>query len=95
MTDRIDNSDRKAEDPREPIRLPVREMREEPAPPTEHQDLTPPEILASRLIDAWCAAHGQPIPWAKAVEITAIITKMPEAERERLLALDQVKGNQP
>lgn len=88
MTDSLDTSDREAEDPREPIRLPVREMRDEPVPPTEHQDLTPPEILASRLIDAWCAAHGRQIPWAKAVEITAIITKLPEAEREWLLALN-------
>lgn len=33
MTDSIDTSEREAEDPREPIRLPVREMRAEPAPP--------------------------------------------------------------
>lgn len=49
--------------------------------------LTPPEILAGRLIDAWCASHGRQIPWAKAVEITAIVTKMPEAERLRMLSL--------
>lgn len=46
------------------------------------------EALASRLIDAWCAANGQPIPWAKAVEIVAIVTKLPDVERLRLLALD-------
>lgn len=51
-------------------------------------DLEPPEQLAGRLIDAWCAAHGKQIPWAKAIEITAIVTKMPDAERERLLNLD-------
>jgi hypothetical protein len=50
-------------------------------------DLTPPEILASRLIDAWCGAHGGQIPWAKAVEITAIVTKLSDEERLRLLAL--------
>lgn len=49
---------------------------------------TPVEILGARLIDAWCAANGKQIPWDKAVEITAIATKMSEAERARLLALD-------
>jgi hypothetical protein len=42
---------------------------------------------ASRMIDAWAAAHLKPVPWAKAVEIVAIINKLPEAERTRLLAL--------
>lgn len=51
-------------------------------------ELSPPELLASRLITAWCNAHGKQIPWAKAIEITAIVTKMPEEERLRLLALD-------
>lgn len=91
MTDSIDTSEREAEEPRF-ISLAVREMRDEPVPPTEHQDLTPSEILASRLIDAWCAAYGLPIPWKKAVEITAITTKMPEAERARLLALGDNDG---
>jgi len=53
----------------------------------EPEVATPSEILASRLIDAWCAAHGNQISWAKAVEITAIVTKMPDAERARLLSL--------
>jgi hypothetical protein len=51
-------------------------------------DLEPPEQLAGRLIDAWIAEHGKQIPWVKAVEITAIVTKMPEAERLRLLNLE-------
>lgn len=51
-------------------------------------EATPPEGLASHLIDVWCAANCRPIPWAKAVEITAIITKMAPEERRRLLALD-------
>ncbi|MGC4396030.1 hypothetical protein [Hydrogenophaga sp. T2] len=38
MTDSLDTSDREAEDPREPIRLPVREMRDEPVP---HQAADP------------------------------------------------------
>lgn len=42
---------------------------------------------ASRLIDAWAAAHGKPVPWEKAVEIVAIANKLPDAERARLLAL--------
>jgi hypothetical protein len=52
------------------------------------EDGTPAEILASRLITAWGDTHGKPIPWAKAVEISFIITKFSEAERQRLLALD-------
>lgn len=42
---------------------------------------------ASKLIDAWVAAHGKPVPWAAAVEIVAIVNKLPPEERERLLAL--------
>jgi hypothetical protein len=51
-------------------------------------ELEPPELLASRLINAWCAHHGKQIPWAKAIEITAIVTKMPAEEKAALLALD-------
>ncbi|ENZ74951.1 MULTISPECIES: hypothetical protein [Ralstonia] len=54
---------------------------------TEEAD-TPAEILCSRLIDAWCDANGGQIPWDKAIEITAITTKLPDAERLRLLTLD-------
>lgn len=50
-------------------------------------DQTPKEILASRLIDAWCEAHGRPVSWAKAVQITAIITKISWLEKRRLLKL--------
>lgn len=50
-------------------------------------ELTPPEFLASHLIDAWVAAHGKKIPWDKAIKISAIVTKMPGEERDRLLAL--------
>lgn len=51
-------------------------------------DMTPPEQLASKLIDVWCASKGQ-ITWAKAIAITAIVTHMSEAERDRLLALGE------
>lgn len=47
---------------------------------------------SSKLIDSWCAEHDGKIPWNKAVEITAILTKMPEAERMRLLHLDPEKS---
>jgi len=53
----------------------------------EDAALTPSETLASRLIDAWVTAHDKQIPWAKAVQITAIITKMDAAECARLIAL--------
>lgn len=47
------------------------------------------EAMASKLIDAWVAAHNKPIPWAKAVEIVVIVQKLPEEERQRLLSLDE------
>lgn len=50
-------------------------------------ELTPPEFLASHLIDAWIASHGKQIPWEKAIKISAIVTKMADEERDRLLAL--------
>lgn len=49
------------------------------------------ENEAGRLIDAWAAAHGKPVPWAKAVEIVAIVKKLPDAERSRLLALGEAQ----
>lgn len=39
------------------------------------------------LVDAWIAERGEPIPWAKAVEIVAIVDKLPPEERQRLLDL--------
>lgn len=54
----------------------------------EENVMEPKEILASKLIDAWCASHGKQIPWAKAVEISAIVTDMSEHDKARLLALD-------
>lgn len=50
-------------------------------------EMEPREALASRLIDAWCANKGKQIPWAKAVQIVAIVTKQSDAERDRLLHL--------
>jgi hypothetical protein len=44
--------------------------------------------LASKLIDAWCADKGKQIAWAKAVQIVAIVTKQSDAERDRLLKMD-------
>lgn len=62
---------------------------------TADQDMTPPELLASRLITAWCEAHGKRIPWDKAVKISAIVTKMPDEERDRLLSYgDDVEPSQ-
>lgn len=55
---------------------------------TEDAGGTPAEILGARLIDAWCEAKGKQIPWSKAVEISAIVTRMPAEERARLLSLD-------
>lgn len=46
------------------------------------------EHKVNGLIRAWCDLHNRPIPWAKAVEIVAVIHKMPDAEKARLLSLD-------
>ena len=46
------------------------------------------DAMASKLIDVWIANHGQRIPWKRAVGIIAILKGLPDAERDRLLALD-------
>jgi hypothetical protein len=56
-------------------------------------EFPPDELLASKLIDAWCADKGKQIPWAKAVQIIAIVTKQSDAERDRLLHLDDEDGS--
>ena len=60
--------------------------------PRTDDDETPREILASRLIDAWCADKGRKIPWAKAIQIVAIVTKQPDEERDRLLRMGDEDG---
>ena len=52
-----------------------------------------PDALASRLIDAWCADKGKQIPWAKAIQIGAIVTKLSDEERDRLLHLGDDDGS--
>lgn len=58
------------------------------APPDEAR-----EILAGRLIDAWCADKGRQIPWAKAIQIVAIVTKQSDEERDRLLRMGDEDGS--
>lgn len=53
----------------------------------------PREALAIRLIDAWCADNGKKIPWAKAVQIIAIVTKQSDEERDRLLRMGDEDGS--
>lgn len=50
--------------------------------------IDPKEFLASYLMDVWFNEKGR-LPWATAVKITAIVTKMPDQERDRLLALQE------
>ncbi len=59
---------------------------------TIDDDMSPPEKLASHLIDVWCANHDGKIPWDKAVKISAIVTKMPDTERDRLLTYGNDDG---
>lgn len=49
--------------------------------------------LAGRLIDVWCADKGKQIPWAKAVQIVAIVTKQSDDERDRLLRMGDEDGS--
>lgn len=44
---------------------------------------------SNKLIDVWVAENGRQISWGKAVQIVAITAKLPEAERVRLLCLDE------
>ena len=46
------------------------------------------DAMASKLIDVWIASNGQRISWGRAVNIIAILKGLPDAERDRLLALD-------
>jgi hypothetical protein len=43
--------------------------------------------IATKLINKWVNDHCQPIPWDKCIEIIAIITKMSDEEKRRLLDL--------
>lgn len=52
MTDSIETSEREGEDPREPIRLPVREMRDEPAPNRAAQEGDLPPLLTDERLRA-------------------------------------------
>lgn len=45
--------------------------------------------LSTKLIDAWIAQHGKQISWGKAIEIVAVINKMDDNERSRLLTMDE------
>lgn len=44
---------------------------------------------AGKLIDAWVNFRRQPMPWKKACEVVAIVSRLPDAERDRLIALDE------
>lgn len=49
---------------------------------------TAKEKLASDLIGQLSLVRGHPVEWSEAIEITATITGMPDAEKQRLLDLD-------
>jgi hypothetical protein len=50
------------------------------------------DTTAGKLIDAWVADKGEQIPWAKAVQIVAIVTKQSGADKDRLLRLGDEDG---
>lgn len=49
---------------------------------------TPAEFLAHQLLIKRSELLGRPLTWREAVELTALTTSMPDAEKEKLLALD-------
>lgn len=63
-----------------------------PAVFADPDEPTPAETLAGYMLHSWAQQHGKPVPWTKAVEITAIMTKMSDAERDKLLAMDDPDG---
>lgn len=48
------------------------------------------ERLAGHLISNLSLVRGRPVEWSEAIEITAIITGMPDDEKQRLLAMDGI-----
>lgn len=42
----------------------------------------------SLLMNAWVAEHKTQMPWDKAIEMIAVVTKMDNSEKQRLLCLD-------
>jgi hypothetical protein len=43
------------------------------------------DILADRLMTSWMTTHGKKLPWNLAVEIIAVCSHLPAAEKDRLL----------
>lgn len=48
------------------------------------------EALAGTLTTQLSLVRGRPVEWHEAIEITAIVTRMDSAEKQRLLDLDEV-----
>lgn len=52
---------------------------------------TPAEFLAHQLLTKRSRVLGRPLTWREAIELTALTTNMPDAERDALLALDDAE----
>lgn len=52
---------------------------------------TPAEFLAHQLMAKRASILGRPLGWREAIEITAIVTNMPDDERDKLLAMDDAQ----
>ena len=44
------------------------------------------DCLADKATEAWVETHGKKMSWQTCINIIAAITKMPDEERDRLLA---------
>lgn len=52
------------------------------------------EAIASQLLAKRAEILGRPLKWAEAIEITAIVTSMPDEEKQRLLDMDDAPAVQ-
>jgi hypothetical protein len=58
----------------------------------EDPSRTPDQVAISKqynaLVTSWCTEHQRPMPYRKSVECYAIVAKLDDEERDKLLALD-------
>ena len=52
-------------------------------------DATPAEFLAHTLLVKLSTLRGRPLTWREAIELSALATNMPDAERDALLAMGE------
>ena len=56
---------------------------------------TPAEFLAYKLVVKRSEVLGRPLTWRESIELIAITTNMPDADKAKLLALDDAAPSEP